>query len=349
MKPKGLFNILVAATAVAVLQAAMSPAQAADWRDNGGPMVTDPSCAAFGTGVVCGAVGVSGSLIVNRFDGAAWTGFEELGGIVVRKPSCTRIGLLVAACVVIDAESGVQVNIYNGASWTGFKTMGGRSISDPACIGHANLGVVSTHCVIIGIDGALHAGRFDGTQWLGFQRLGGNYIYNPTCTQDWTSGGVFCAVVTVSGRLEGWKNTSGSWIKMPGAVGANVTADPNCSGIGRGKILCAVRSGSRLMVNRADDNSSWPQFTDLGGILTAAPSCRPEMNPLLPTPTATCAVRGTNSVVHVISFNGSTWGGYQSVPGVIMVGQPSCTFVLQAQTLCAVRGTDNRFYTLLGP
>jgi hypothetical protein len=348
MKSPALLSAL--AVVIAMMQSPNSHAQAPPrWQDQGGTLVTDPSCVGFGLGeVVCAAVGARGTLIVNRFDGTNWKGFEDLGGVVVRKPSCARWGLLPVLCAVIDTQSRVQVNVYNSATWTGFQLLGGQSISEPACVGTAFIGNFATHCAIIGVNGALQINTFDGTQWSGFKSLGGSYIYNPTCTQDWTFAGVFCAAVTTGARLEGWKNVSGgtgSWVQMP-AVGSQVTADPNCSGIGAGKILCAVRSGTRLKVNRADDTSTWPLFTDLGGILMAAPGCMPNLHPLLGTPTATCAVRDTNSAVQMISFDGSTWSGFQLAPGVNTVGSPSCTFVGQTQKLCGVRGTNNHLYTL---
>jgi len=350
MKTTELLSALV--IALAMIQSPDSQAQApAAWQDHGGALVSDPSCAAFGAGeVVCAAVGAGGTLIVNRFDGAIWTGFENLGGIAVRKPSCTRWGIFLVACAVIDTQSRVQMNIFNGSTWSGFQLVGGQSVSEPACVGTAFIGSFATYCAIIGVNGALQVNRFDGTRWSGFQSLGGSYIYNPTCTQDWTFAGVFCAAVTIGAQLEGWKNATGaSWVKMPQAVGTQVTADPNCAGIGaangQGKILCAVRSGTRLKVNRADDVSAWPLLTDLGGILMAAPGCMPNSNPFLPTTTAVCAVRDTSSAVQMITFNGSTWSGFQLVPGVSVVGAPSCIFFGQTQKLCAVRGVNNRFYT----
>ena len=101
-------------------------------------------------------------------------------------------------------------------------------------------------------------------------------------------------------------------------------------------------------MNRADDESTWPLITDLGGILTAAPSCVPNSNPFPVPTTATCAVRDMNSGVQTISFDGSTLSGFQLSPGVRTVGSPSCTFVGQTQKLCAVRGTNNHLYTLMG-
>lgn len=348
MKSLRLLSVVVG---IAILQSPDSHAQAPPaWQDQGGTLVTDPSCAAFGLGeVVCAAVGPRGSLIVNRFDGASWTGFVDLGGVVVRKPSCMRFGILGAACAVVDTTSAVQVNVFNGATWSGFQSIGGQSISDPSCVGTAFIGSFAVYCAIIGVNSALHVNRFDGGNWSGFQRLGGSYIYNPSCTQDWTFGGVFCAAVTMGAKLEGWKNPTGqSWTKLTHAVGAHLNADPSCTGIGQGRILCATRSGVRLKVNRADDDSTWPLITDLGGILTAAPSCMPLRNPFT-VPTAICAVRDTNSAIQQISFDGTSWGAFQLAAGISMVGSPSCTFVGQAQTLCAVRGTNNRLFTLMGP
>ena len=350
MKSTTLLSALI--VAIAMVQSPNSHAQAPPaWQDHGGTLVTDPSCVGFGLGeVVCAAVGAGGTLIVNRFDGTNWLGFEDLGGVVVRKPSCARWGILPVLCAVIDTQSRVQVNIYNGQAWSGFQLLGGASISEPACVGTAFLGFSATHCAIIGVNSALHVNTFDGTQWSGFKRLGGSYIYNPTCTQDWTFGGVFCAAVTLGAKLEGWKNVSGAtgaWVMMPGAIGAQITADPNCAGIGREKILCAVRSGTRLKVNRADDATTWPVITDLGGILPGSPACIPNTNPFPATSTATCAVRDMNSGVQTINFDGSTWSGFQLSPGVRMVGSPSCTFVGQTQKLCGVRGTDNHLYTFM--
>lgn len=348
MNPRQLLARILIGTAIAVLHSVNSQAQVGPrWQLNGGPISTDPSCAAFGSGeVLCGALSVSGSLIVNRFNGTNWTGFEDLGGTFVRKPSCMRVGILPAACAVIDTSSRVQIKMWTGSSWNNFQVLGGTSVSDPACIGRPNLGLIETHCSFIGADGALWTGRFSDSEWQGFQRLGGNYAYNPTCTQDWELFGnhIFCAAVTTSGRLEGWR-FAGTWTKVPRAVGTNITADPHCAGIGVFRILCAVRSGSRLMVNRADDETTWPVFTDLGGILTAAPSCFPASNPFNTTSTAICAVRNANSGIHMIGFNGIEWGSYELVPGVIMLGQPSCVFFGSTRTMCAVRGTDNHLYT----
>ena len=84
MKSTALLSALV--VSLAMLQSPNSHAQAPPaWQDHGGTLVTDPSCVGFGLGeVVCAAVGAGGTLIVNRFDGANWLGFEDLGG--TRRP-----------------------------------------------------------------------------------------------------------------------------------------------------------------------------------------------------------------------------------------------------------------------
>ena len=329
------------------------PAQAwTAFQDKGGTMVTDPSCTAFGVNdVLCASVSTRGTLTVNHFNGISWAGFQDLGGIVVRKPNCIRWSLLGAMCAVIGTDSAVQVNRFNGATWSGFQALGGISVSDPACASAGGLGLNDAHCAIIGTDGALYVNRFDGANWLGFQKLGGSYIYNPTCTEDYTFGGVFCAAVTTGGKLDGWKYNVGVWSKMPQSAnpGAAITADPNCAGIGQNKILCAVRAGGSLRVNRADNGFTWPFFQNLGGILTAAPNCTLSSPPFGAMPTAVCVVRGTNSGVFINRFDGSNWSGYQPITGANTVGAPSCTFLRNAQSLCGARGTNNHLYVTVDP
>jgi hypothetical protein len=58
----------------------------------GGDLASDPSCIngnALRNAPTCAVVGADGGLWVNRFDG---TGFTNLGGVVIGKPSCTQFG-----------------------------------------------------------------------------------------------------------------------------------------------------------------------------------------------------------------------------------------------------------------
>jgi hypothetical protein len=319
-------------------------------QDAGGTMVTDPSCTTFaGTQALCASVSTDGTLTVNHFDGTRWTGPQDAGGVVVRKPNCTHESLFDAMCAVIGVDQALYVNHFNGAAWSGFTHLGGVSMSDPACTGIT--GLSEMHCAIIGVDGALWVNDHDGIGWSGFKKLGGNYIYNPTCTEDYTFGGAFCAAVTTDGKLDGWKYANGVWGRMPNPVsaGAAITADPSCTGIGRQDILCAVRAGNSLRVNFANNGFTWPRFSNLGGILAGAPSCTLSSSPFDATPTAVCAVRGINSAVFINSFNGSSWSGYQALPGTTTVGAPSCTATNAAsQPLCAARGTNNHLYISVG-
>jgi hypothetical protein len=349
MRLNDLLNMITLCTIITGIGIGLAaPAQAMGaFQDVGGTIITDPSCTSFsGPEALCAAVSTSGTLTVNRFDGTAWTGFQDLGGIVVRKPNCTYQGIRNAICAVIGTDSSVFVNHFDGFTWSGFKPIGGSSISDAACTGIRVTEFV--HCAIIGADGALYVNTFNGVEWKGFRKLGGNYIFNPTCAEDHTFVGAFCAAVTTLGRLDGWKFTgAGGWSRMPQTVGANISADPSCTDIGHDGILCAVRAGSSLVVNRADNGFLWTFLTNLGGILTAAPSCT--KGPPGANVTALCAVRGTNSGVFVRSLDGNIWSGFQAVSGVLMVGAPSCTSFGRAQTLCGVRSTNNHLFVSVGP
>ena len=112
MSHVGKTFLSVTAITLAIL-CKLTPAQAgfSALQDQGGVLVADPSCAfgnALGNGAICGVVGTDGHLYVNRFDGS---GFTDLGGQVIGKPSCTHLSDTVEAfCGVRGTDSGVYVN-----------------------------------------------------------------------------------------------------------------------------------------------------------------------------------------------------------------------------------------------
>src|SRR6266536_3098564 len=54
---------------------------------------SDPSCSPMPGGkAVCSARGFTNSLLVNQFDGTAWSGWTKLAGAVTSAPSCATDG-----------------------------------------------------------------------------------------------------------------------------------------------------------------------------------------------------------------------------------------------------------------
>jgi hypothetical protein len=174
----------------------------------GGTVVTSPSCAGAASGsTFCGVVSVGGHLLLNQIDNFTSSGFADLGGIVIGKPSCTHFGLgqpepiLRVLCGVIGTDSAVWVIRFDGSSSSGFTSLGGISISDPACTGLS--GSTKAICAVIGTNSHLFASTtLDGVNWTPFTDLdlGGTLVFNPTCADIGDMIG-FCGAVTTDGEL----------------------------------------------------------------------------------------------------------------------------------------------------
>ena len=53
----------------------------------------DPSCASNTAGrAVCAARGLQNSFLVDRYDGASWSGWKTLAGVITSSPSCVKPG-----------------------------------------------------------------------------------------------------------------------------------------------------------------------------------------------------------------------------------------------------------------
>jgi hypothetical protein len=341
----------------------LTPAPAQDvfsaLQDLAGTLASDPSCTSGGRVAICAVVGVGGHLFVNTYSGTSWSGFQDKGGIVIGKPSCTHFGPsnVQALCGTIGTDGAVWVTVFNGTSWNGFQSIGGVSISNPACTGFAGGAI----CAVIGANSHLFASTTsDGVTWSAFQDLNleGTLIFNPTCMDiAWVnSPAALCGAVTTAGelRVKSFRFNNGmmAWDPNPTIItfptsNMSITSDPSCAAVNTAQIIiCGVRgSDSALYVSQSYPNQSgvttFPQFQFVGGVLAGAPSCASEnitsYSMLMPV----CAVRGTDSVLYVnqlipttiCSLAGrskvcTTVYPYQAIPTTDIKGDPSCTFML---------------------
>jgi hypothetical protein len=170
-----------------------------------------PTTTALLNGAICGVVGTNGHLYVDRFDGS---GFTDLGGQVVGKPSCTYLNDVVQAfCGVRGTDSAVYVNFSSpfatNPSWSGFQRIGGVSISDPVCTSLFNPNGGQAICAIIRPNGALAISMTsDGSSWAAFADRFGGTQFNPTSTIFFNGGptpqssGALCGAVTTAGGFQ---------------------------------------------------------------------------------------------------------------------------------------------------
>jgi len=94
----------------------------------------DVSCAPTSGGkAVCGATGMSNTLLVDQFNGSVWSGWKGLAGTVTSPPSCASDGNAHVICAARASNGGLAVTVFNGTSWSPEVIVKGTLASGPNC------------------------------------------------------------------------------------------------------------------------------------------------------------------------------------------------------------------------
>jgi hypothetical protein len=123
-------------------------------------ITADPSCTSVAQlQFVCGVRGANNSLFVSRFDAVAWLPFQNLGGVLTSKPSCTPYNTLSATpkviCAARDLFSQLLVTVSSdGDHWNALQRRTGINMTgDPSC---TLLGGTHALCGVRGTDNQLY-------------------------------------------------------------------------------------------------------------------------------------------------------------------------------------------------
>jgi hypothetical protein len=233
---------------------------------------------------VCAIIGTNGSLFVNNFDGASWSGFTDINLLVpttpaprfIFNPTCTDVlnggGAL---CGAVTTAGQLMVYRFNGRNWGSPNVLNVGLLpppnnifitSDPSC------SFVNTDgqliCGVRGQDNALYVSRFDGLGFLQFQNLGGILVSAPSCTSEKTNSSAPMAVCAVRGtdsalyvnqfNFNNVNNNNGGWSGFQRIEGTNIKGTPSCTALlptpktnFTTQVVCGVKStDSKLWVTK---------------------------------------------------------------------------------------------------
>jgi hypothetical protein len=121
-------------------------------------ITADPSCTFINQDqMICGVRGADSALYVSRFDGISFAPFQNLGGILAAKPTCTSDNVgsptPMAICAVRGITSELFVNQFIGTTWSGYQPILGANIDGaPSC---SLLPVAQALCGVRGTDNKL--------------------------------------------------------------------------------------------------------------------------------------------------------------------------------------------------
>jgi hypothetical protein len=158
------------------------------------------------------------------WDGAQWSAWQDLGGILTSGPSVASWASGRLDVFVRGTDGAVWHKWSSGGTvWSGWDTLGGIITSDP--------GVVSSTANRIdifgkGTDNALWQISWNGTAWTSWQSLGGILTSGPAAAScasghlDLFMLGSDYAVYHrgFTGTWGAWQRMGGQWPNSPGAV-----------------------------------------------------------------------------------------------------------------------------------
>jgi hypothetical protein len=163
-----------------------------------------------------------------RTPGAAWSGWEDLGGQLASAPAAVSWGPERVDVFAKGTDGALWHRWWGGTAWSGWESRGGQLASAPAV---ASWGAGRIDVVAVGSDAAIWHRWWGGSGWSGWESLGG------VCTGDPAAGGwqpgafdVFCLGATTApaalwhrwyrfGEWVGWsQEVPGGWIDGASAV-----------------------------------------------------------------------------------------------------------------------------------
>jgi len=230
----------------------------------GGPpqLPAKPSAVSWGTGRLDVFVrGTNSALYHKAYDGAAFGGWEGLGGLILGNPGAVSWGNRRLDVFVRGTNSLLYHKSYNGSAWSSWHNLGVSIAGDPAAVSWAPGRLDVFYRDVYGFLG--HT-AYDGS-WKS-ERFRAQPAGDPT------------AVSFAQGRLDvfyrgtnaalGQVTYAGSW--SAAVLGGVLTADPAAASRGRDRLDVAVRGpGGYLYTNSY--NGAWSGFQLLGGPVAGEP------------------------------------------------------------------------------
>lgn len=308
---------------------------------------SDPSCAPMPGGkAVCSARGFTNALLVNQFDGTAWSGWTKLAGVVTSGPSCSTDGNGKAICAARATNGGMVYTIFNGTAWSKEVKLKGVLASGPSC---ASLGGGRVLCAARSSSGGLTSSVFSGSAWSAFDNQAATSTSEPSCAGD-DAGRVVCAMRDTTGKIIVNRYNATAWDGFLNISGVASDA-PVCSNFGIGSHVVCFARGTDMsyfgtqFVGGAWATAQWtPWATLAGGLVYSKGGCA-----VIGSGQMICGVIAvTDSGFYITQFNGSSWSGYLGL-GQTSVGNPGCAGLGGGKALCTVVGVNNKVQSTVGP
>ncbi|MFT4217917.1 MAG: C1 family peptidase [Micropruina sp.] len=264
--------------------------------------------------------------------GTAFSGWEDLAGILTSRPQAASWGTNRIDVVARGTDCAVWHRAWDGSSWRAWESLGGVIHDAPAISswGNGRLDIFGT-----GTDHQLHHRWFQGG-WSNWESLGGLLTSEPAAVS-WGPNriDVFARGTDFALWHLWWDGTA--WRGWE-SLGGYLTSAPTVASWGPNRLDVFAAGGDSAMWHLWWDGTAWRGWESLGGVITEAPgavSWGPNRVDVF--------ARGTNSHMFHKAWNGTRWLDWADLGGILSSGAGASSW--SANRLDAfVMGTDSHLY-----
>jgi len=267
------------------------------------------------------------------WNGSAWGGFENLGGIISSTPNAVSWGPNRLDIFAKGTDNAMWHKWWDGSAWGGWESLGGVLDSAPCAVSWAanRLDIFAK-----GTDNALWHKWWNGSAWGGWESLGGVLDSAPQAVA-WGPNRLDVFVRGTDGAMwHKWWNGS-AWGGFE-SLGGVIVGQPSPVAWGPNRLDIFAQGTDNAMWHKWWNGSAWGGWESLGGVIISAP-----------VPVSWAANRldvfalGTDRAMYHKWWNGSAWGGFEDLGGTL-TSVPCPTSWAANRLDIFGKGTDNALY-----
>jgi uncharacterized protein YvpB len=212
--------------------------------------------------------GADNGLWRKHWDGAGWSGWQSLGGLLSSDPAVVTSAGGRLDVFIRGADFALWHRVFDGTTWAGWQFLGDRLVSGPAV---ASSAPGRFDLFAVGADQSLmyKSSTDSGVTWSAWSSLGGQLTAEPAAVS-WGPGRIDVFGRGSDAALWQLPYDNGAWQGWQ-LMGGGLTSGPGAASWAPNRLDVFVVGLDRAVWHRWWDGVSWSGWQNLGGILTSNP------------------------------------------------------------------------------
>jgi uncharacterized protein YvpB len=260
--------------------------------------------------------GADNGLWQKHWDGAGWSGWQSLGGLLSADPAAVTSAGGRIDIFIRGADFALWHRVFDGTTWGGWQLLGDRLVSGVAV---ASSAPGRFDLFTVGADRSLlyKSSPDSGASWSAWSNLGGQLTADPGAVS-WGAGRIDVVGRGSDAALWHLAYDGGAWQGWQ-FLGGGLSTGPGVASWAPNRLDVFIVGNDRAVWHRWWSGASWSGWERLGGILTSTPSAVSWGAGRVDT-----FSRGNDGQLWHLSWDRG-WSGWQPLGGLMATGTAGMT------------------------